>query len=56
MDGNKYKEVGKQFMDIMEDYQDSQTDDPNFDPVIHIHDLYHNLVDIYDSAKKDLEV
>ena len=51
MDSKKYREVGKQFMDIMEDYQECQRDDANFDPRQALHDLYEDLIYIYDSVK-----
>lgn len=41
--------AGRQFMDIMDDYQARQKDDPNFDPRTQIYDLYADLVDIYES-------
>ena len=43
--------VGVQFMDIMDDYQARQQDDPNFDPRTQLYDLYDELVFIYEKAK-----
>ena len=43
--------VGKQFMDIMEDYMERQNDDPNFDPRTALYDLYDDLVYIYEKAQ-----
>ena len=45
--------VGKQFMDIMDDYMERQDDDPNFDPRTQLYDLYDELVFIYEKAKDD---
>ena len=45
--------VGKIFMDIMDDYQERQQDDPNFDPRTRLYDLYDELVFIYEKAKDD---
>ena len=45
--------VGIQFMQIMEDYQERQEDDPNFDPRTRLYDLYDELVFIYEKAKYD---
>lgn len=45
--------VGVQFMDIMDDYQARQQDDPNFDPRTRLYDLYDELVFIYEKAKDD---
>ena len=50
-DDKKDREVGKQFMDIMQDYQECQTDNPNFEKRQALHDLYEDLVYIYDSVK-----
>ena len=43
--------AGKQFMDIMDDYQARQQDHPNFDPRTRLYDLYDELVFIYEKAK-----
>lgn len=43
--------VGEDFMEIMEDYQDRQRDDPNFDPRNEIVDLYYVLVQLYEANK-----
>jgi len=43
--------VGVQFMEIMDDYQARQQDDPNFDPRTQLYDLYDELVFIYEKAK-----
>ena len=43
--------VGVQFMEIMNDYQERQQDDPNFDPRTQLYDLYDDLVFIYEKAK-----
>tara|TARA_R100001460_G_scaffold44095_1_gene80656 strand:+ start:244 stop:435 length:192 start_codon:yes stop_codon:yes gene_type:complete len=43
--------VGVQFVEIMDDYQARQQDDPNFDPRTAIYDLYDDLVFIYEKAK-----
>jgi len=43
--------VGVQFMDIMDDYQARQNDDPNFDPRTALYDLYDDLVFIYEKAQ-----
>ena len=40
--------VGKQFMEIMDDYQARQEDDPNFDPSTRLYDIYDEMVFIYD--------
>ena len=45
--------VGVQFMDIMDDYMECQQDNPNFDPRQELHDLYDDLVFIYEKAKDD---
>ena len=45
--------VGIQFMEIMDDYQARQQDDPNFDPSTRLYDLYDELVFIYEKAKDD---
>ena len=45
--------VGKTFMDIMEDYMECQQDNPNFDPRQALHDLYDELVFIYEKAKNN---
>ena len=45
--------LGKQFMEIMDDYQERQQDDPNFDPRTRLYDLYDELVFIYEKAKDD---
>ena len=45
--------VGVQFMQIMDDYQERQQDDPNFDPRTQLYDLYDELVFIYEKAKDD---
>ena len=45
--------VGVQFMDIMDDYMECQQDNPNFDPRQALHDLYDDLVFIYEKAKYD---
>ena len=45
--------VGIQFMEIMDDYQARQQDDPNFDPRTQLYDLYDELVFIYEKAKDD---
>ena len=45
--------VGVQFMEIMDDYQERQQDDPNFDPRTRLYDLYDELVFIYEKAKDD---
>ena len=45
--------VGVQFMEIMQDYQERQEDDPNFDPRTRLYDLYDELVFIYEKAKED---
>ena len=50
---NTTTRVGKQFMEIMEDYQERQEDDPNFDPRTQLYDLYDELVFIYEKAKDD---
>lgn len=39
--------VGVQFMQIMDDYQARQQDDPNFDPRTEIYDLYDDLCHLY---------
>ena len=39
--------VGKQFMDIMDDYMKRQDDDPNFDGHHELYDLYHSLSTLY---------
>ena len=39
--------IGEDFMEIMEDYEERQNDDPNFDPRTQLHDLYDNLVELY---------
>ena len=41
------------FMEIMDDYQARQQDDPNFDPRTQLYDLYDELVFIYEKAKDD---
>jgi len=41
------------FMEIMDDYQERQQDDPNFDPRTRLYDLYDELVFIYEKAKDD---
>lgn len=46
--------IGGQFMDIMDDYQARQNDDPNFDPRTRLYDLYDELVFIYEKANSDL--
>lgn len=46
--------TGRQFMDIMEDYQERQKDDPNFDPRTRLYDLYDELVFIYDKTNSNL--
>ena len=43
--------VGVQFVEIMDDYQARQQDDPNFDQRTAIYDLYDDLVFIYEKAK-----
>jgi len=43
--------VGVQFVEIMDDYQARQEDDPNFDPRTALYDLYDDLVFIYEKAK-----
>ena len=43
--------VGVQFVEIMDDYQARQQDDPNFDPRTQLYDLYDELVFIYEKAK-----
>ena len=43
--------VGKQFMDIMDDYQDCQRDNPNFNSRQALQDLYDELVFIYEKAQ-----
>ena len=43
--------VGVQFMEIMNDYQERQQDDPNFDPRTQLYDLYDDLVFIHEKAK-----
>ena len=43
--------LGVQFMEIMDDYQARQQDDPNFDPRTRLYDLYDELVYIYEQAK-----
>jgi len=43
--------IGGQFMDIMDDYQARQQDDPNFDPSTRLYDLYDELVFIYEKAQ-----
>lgn len=45
---------GGQFLDIMQDYQERQEDDPNFDPRTRLYDLYDELVFIYDKTKSNL--
>ena len=45
---------GGQFLEIMEDYQERQEDDPNFDPRTRLYDLYDELVFIYDKTKSNL--
>ena len=39
------------FMEIMNDYMECQQDNPNFDPRQALHDLYDDLVFIYEKAK-----
>ena len=46
-----FASIGKQFMEIMDDYQERQQDDPNFDPRTRLYDLYDDLVFIYEKAK-----
>ena len=41
------------FMEIMNDYMECQQDNPNFDPRQALHDLYDDLVFIYEKAKDD---
>ena len=43
--------LGVQFMEIMDDYQARQQDDPNFDPSTRLYDLYDELMYIYEQAK-----
>ena len=38
--------IGRQFMDIMDDYQERQ-DDPDFDVAVEIDDLYTALSNLY---------
>lgn len=45
---------GGQFLDIMQDYQQRQEDDPNFDPSTRLYDLYDELVFIYDKTNSNL--
>ena len=45
--------LGVQFMEIMDDYMECQQDNPNFDPRQALHDLYDDLVFIYEKAKDD---
>jgi hypothetical protein len=46
--------LGGQFMEIMQDYQERQEDDPNFDPRTRLYDLYDELVFIYDKTNSNL--
>lgn len=39
-------------MYVMDDYMARQQDDPNFDPRQELHDLYADLVYIYENANK----
>lgn len=45
--------VGKQFMEVMEEYQQRQEDDPNFDVSTRLYDLYDELVFIYEKANSN---
>jgi len=45
--------IGGQFMDIMDDYMECQQDNPNFDPRQALHDLYDDLVFIYEKAQRN---
>ena len=47
-----FAEAGSQFIDVMDDYMARQQDDPNFDPRQELHDLYADLVYIYENANK----
>ena len=44
--------IGMQFMEIMQDYQERQNDDPNFDPRTQLFDLYEDLCFIYEHYEK----
>lgn len=46
--------LGGQFMEIMQDYQECQEDNPNFDPRQALFDLYDDLVFIYDKTNSNL--
>ena len=48
-----FASIGKQFMEIMDDYMECQQDNPNFDPRQALFDLYDDLVFIYEKAKDD---
>ena len=43
-------QVGKQFMEVMQEYQQRQEDDPNFDPSTRLYDIYDEMTFIYDQA------
>lgn len=43
-----------QFMEIMTDYQQRQNEDPNFDPLTELYDLYTDLDDLCNQTKLNL--
>ena len=45
--------IGEDFMELMEDYEERQNDDPNFDPRTQLYDLYDNLVELYNHYKDE---
>ena len=45
--------TGKQFMDIMEEYQDRQHHDPDFDVNAGLYDLYIDLSNLYNDNIND---
>jgi len=45
---------GGQFMDIMQDYQECQRDNPNFDPRQALYDLYTDLDYLCNRTKLNL--
>ena len=47
--------IGEDFMELMEDYEERQNDDPNFDPRTQLYDLYDNLVELYNFSKNNYD-
>lgn len=45
-------DTAKDFMDIMQCYQERQEEDKNFDPKMAVYDLYCDLLDVYEYANE----